>query len=49
MNGGCASRGKILSEERKTENKMDGRMHEFRMKKKKTETRKLETKSRDFT
>lgn len=34
MNGDCASRGKILSEEHKTENKMDGRMQELRMKKK---------------
>lgn len=50
MNGGCASRGKILSEEHKTENKMDGRKQESRKKeKKKSETRKAETKSRDFT
>lgn len=39
MNGGCASRGKILSEEHKTENKMDRRKQESRKKEKKKKIR----------
>lgn len=34
LNGGCARRGKILSEQHKRGNKMDARMQELRIKKK---------------
>lgn len=42
MNGGCASRGKILSEEHKTENKMDGRKQESRKKERKEKNQRQE-------